>query len=163
MSTAGNRLCKFDTFRAPNARPSEGLNAENDVLRRHLDRIKRDLIPDPAAAISSYKNLIETQCKIVLRDLGLEYSDRDELPSLFAKVASALSINADAVGSEAMRKAMRALSTTVQSIAEARNAIGDGHGSEELSPATPKHSRLVFNATVAVAEFIADTWHESRA
>lgn len=138
---------------------------ENGVLRRHLDRIKRDLTSDPAAAISSCKNLIETQCKIVLRDLGVEYSDHDELPGLFAKVAVALSINADAVpgdrrGSEAMRKAMRALSTTVQSIAEARNSIGDGHGSDELSPATPKHARLVFNATVAVAEFIADSWHE---
>lgn len=138
---------------------------ENGVLRRHLDRIRRDLTSDPAAAISSCKNLIETQCKIVLRDLGVEYSDHDELPGLFAKVAAALSINADAVpgdrrGSEAMRKAMRALSTTVQSIAEARNSIGDGHGSEELSPATPKHARLVFNATVAVAEFVADTWHE---
>jgi len=138
---------------------------ENGVLRRHLDHIKRDLTSDPAAAISSCKNLIETQCKIVLSDLGVEYSDRDDLPGLFAKVAALLNINAEAVpgdqrGSEAMRKAMRALSTTVQSIAEARNSIGDGHGSEELSPATPKHARLVFNATVAAAEFIADSWHE---
>src|SRR5699024_4477381 len=79
---------------------------------------------------------------------------------------SALAINADAVdgskrGSDALRKAMRALSTLVQSVAEARNSIGDGHGSVNESPATPRHARLVFNSTVAVAQFIADTWHET--
>lgn len=138
---------------------------ENVVLRRHLDTIDRDLNDDPAAAISSCKNLIESQCKIVLTDLGVEFSERDDLPGLFAKVAAELNINADAVqgnsrGSDAIRKAMRALTTTVQSIAEARNAIGNGHGSDGLSPATPRHAGLVFNSTVAVAQFIADTWHE---
>jgi hypothetical protein len=84
---------------------------------------------------------------------------------LFAKVSAELNINANAVegdsrGSEALRKAMRALTTTVQSVAEARNSIGDGHGSRAPSPASPRHARLVFNSTVAVAQFIADTWHE---
>ncbi|MEB4613728.1 abortive infection family protein [Leucobacter sp. M11] len=138
---------------------------ENAVLRRHLDMIVRDLNDDPATAISSCKNLIESQCKIVLTDLNVEFSERDDLPGLFGKVASQLEINADAVqgssrGSDAIRKAMRALTTTVQSIAEARNAIGNGHGSDGPSPATPRHARLVFNSTVAVAQFIADTWHE---
>lgn len=141
---------------------------ENAVLRRHLDLIDRDLTADPAAAIASCKNLIESQCKIVLTDLGIEFSDRDELPGLFASLADALAINANAVdgsrrGSDAIRKAMRALSTLVQSIAEARNSIGDGHGTLDVSPATPRHARLVFNATVAVAQFIADTWHERQA
>lgn len=138
---------------------------ENAVLRRHLDMIDRDLNDDPPAAISSCKNLIESQCKLVLTDLGVEFSERDELPGLFAKVASSPNINANAVegdsrGSDALRKAMRALTTTVQSIAESRNSIGNGHGSSALSPASPRHARLVFNSTVAVAQFIADTWQE---
>lgn len=139
---------------------------ENAVLRRHLDLIDRDLNSDPAAAISSCKNLLESQCKIVLTDLEVEFSERDELPGLFSSVASALAINAGSVdgskrGSEAVRKAMRALSTLVQSVAEARNSIGDGHGSVNESPATSRHARLVFNSTVAAAQFIADTWHET--
>lgn len=138
---------------------------DNGVLRRHLDVIDRDLNADPASAISACKNLLESQCKIVLSDRGVEFSDRDELPALFVKVAQELSINANSVegdsrGSDAVRKAMRALTTTVQSVAEARNSIGDGHGSSKLSPATPRHARLIFNATVAVAQFVADTWHE---
>lgn len=139
---------------------------DSPVLRQHLSRIDRDLVGDPSAAIASCKELIESQCKIVLTDLGIEYARGDDLPGLFAKVAGALHINADSVpdssrGSEAMKKAMRSLSTLVTSIAEARNSIGAGHGAGSLSPATPKHARLVFNATVAASQFIADTWHET--
>lgn len=139
---------------------------ENAVLLQHLGRIERDLETDPPAAIASCKNLIESQCKIVLTDLGIEYGRNDELPKLFGKVASALAIDAASVptdprGSNAVKRAMSSLSGLVTSIAEARNAMGSGHGADVLSAATPKHARLVFNSTVAVAQFIADTWHET--
>lgn len=138
--------------------------ADKAVLIQHLDRIQRDLTSDPSAAISSSKNLLETLCKIVLTDRGVDYARTDELPGLFAKVASELSINADSVtgdtrASDSIRKMMRTLTTTVQAVAEARNStLGDGHGGEHQSPAEPRHARLVYNATTAVAEFIVDTW-----
>ncbi|GAT74861.1 hypothetical protein MHM582_3369 [Microbacterium sp. HM58-2] len=138
--------------------------ADKVVLIQHLDRIQRDLDSDPSAAISSSKNLLETLCKIVLTDRGVAYTRADELPGLFTKVASELSINAESVpgdarASDPIRKMMRTLTTTVQAVAEARNSsLGDGHGGEHESPAEPRHARLVYNATTAVAEFIVDTW-----
>lgn len=137
--------------------------ADRTVLSQHLQRIERDIDSDPAAAIDSSKNLIESLCKVVLDDRGVEYSDRDELPGLFRKVLDELGISAESVpdstrGSEAVRKMLRTLSTTVQAIAEARNAIGDGHGAATASPAEPRHARLAFNATVTVSEFVVDTW-----
>jgi hypothetical protein len=138
--------------------------ANKAVLVQHLDRIERDLNSDPSAAISSSKNLLETLCKIVLTDRGVEYAPSEDLPGLFAKVAAELSINAasvpnDARASDSIRKMMRTLTTTVQAVAEARNStLGDGHGGEYESPAEPRHARLVYNATTAVAEFIVDTW-----
>jgi 2-oxo-4-hydroxy-4-carboxy--5-ureidoimidazoline (OHCU) decarboxylase len=138
--------------------------ADKAVLIQHLDRIQRDLNSDPSAAISSSKNLLETLCKIVLTDRGVQYALSEDLPGLFAKVAAELSINADSVpddarASDSIRKMMRTLTTTVQAVAEARNStLGDGHGAEHESPAEPRHARLVYNATTAVAEFIVDTW-----
>lgn len=138
--------------------------ADKRVLIQHLERIDRDIDSDPAAAISSSKNLLETLCKIVLADRGVEYPASDDLPGLFAKVASELAINANSVpddqrGSDAIKKMMRTLTTTVQAVAEARNSsLGDGHGGEDESPAESRHARLVYNATTAVAEFIVDTW-----
>ena len=87
--------------------------------------IDRDLNDDPATAISSCKNLIESQCKIVLTDLGVEFLSEMSFPGCSRRLRSSLNINANAVegdsrGSDALRKAMRALTTTVQSIAESR-------------------------------------------
>jgi len=159
---------EITAYRAPTASRLAGHPdlSNRAALHQQLDRIGRDLETDPAAAISSSKNLLETLCKIVLTDLGVAFTERDELPGLFANVAGSLAINADSVpgdarGSDAMKKAMRTLTTTVQAVAEARNSIGNGHGAAEVSPAEPRHARLVYNATVAVAEFIVDTWRPS--
>lgn len=137
------------------------------VLRRHLRRIDRDIDADPAAAIDSSKNLLETLFKIVLRDRAVAHTDRDDLPALFRKVSNELGINADAIpdnqrGSEALRLMLRTLTTTVQAVGETRNSLGDGHGTVELSPALPRHARLAFNATVAVSEFVVDAWQATR-
>ena len=141
--------------------------ADRAVLAQHLHRIERDVDSDPAAAIESSKNPIESLCKVVLDNRGVAYTGRDELPGLFRKVLDELGINAELVpesarGSEAVRKMLRTLSTTVQAIAEARNAIGDGHGIATASPAEPRHARLAFNATVTVCEFVVDTGGSER-
>lgn len=137
------------------------------VLQQHLQRIGRDINSDPAAAIDSSKNLIESLCKVILESLSVGYTDRDDLPALFRRTCDELGITSESVpgsgrGSDAVRMMLRTLSTTVQAVGEARNAIGDGHGSLTASPAEPRHARLAFNATVAVCEFIADTWAQSR-
>lgn len=141
--------------------------ADRAVLRQHLERIERDLDVDPSAAIDSSKNLIESLCKVILEDRGLTYSDRDDLPALFRATCDELGITAASVpgsgrGSDAVRLMLRTLSTTVQAVGEARNAIGDGHGSATGSPAEIRHARLAFNATLTVCEFVADTWVQDR-
>jgi hypothetical protein len=133
------------------------------VLATQLQRLRRDIDSDPAAAIAHCKELLESQCKLVLGALGESYSHRDDLPQLYNAASRALGVHAQAVSgdsraSSAIRGMLRNLQSIVQNVAEARNSMGTGHGSSIESPAQRRHARLVFNATVAVAEFIADTW-----
>ncbi|UBQ01880.1 abortive infection family protein [Curtobacterium sp. TXMA1] len=137
------------------------------VLNDHLTRLRRDLDADPAAAIAHCKELLESQCKLVLEALRVESSDREDLPKLYRKTAEALGIHAAAVpgdnrASDAIRGMLRSLAALVQNVAEARNAMGTGHGRATPSRAEPRHARLVFNATVAVAEYIAEVWARRR-
>jgi hypothetical protein len=155
-------------------KPTESLGVDGyerlddpQVIRDHLRRIDRDLKGDPAGAVASSKELVETVCKTILDDYGVEYSTRDDLPDLYKKVQKVMKLNAEAVpgdkrGSEAAVKALRALVTTIQSLAELRNAIGRGHGRTTRSPAVSRHARLAFNSAVAVTEFLLDTWHVRR-
>lgn len=134
------------------------------VLQEHLDRIKRGIENDPAAAVGSCKELVETLCKLILDYSNVEYTRNDDLPRLYKKVAVLLAINAEAVegnvkGSEASHLVLRALTTSVQGIAELRNQLGLGHGRATRSSLQPRHGRLALNSTVTITEFLLDTWH----
>ena len=133
------------------------------VLDEQLERLRRDIDSDPAAAIGQCKELLESQLKLVLRSLSLELNDRDDLPELYGKVARSLGIHGEAVpgdrrGSDAVKGMLRNLASLVRNISEARNSMGTGHGRADTSAAERRHARLVFNTTVAVTEFVADTW-----
>jgi hypothetical protein len=136
---------------------------DGQVLNEQLQRLRRDIDADPAASIAHCKELLESQSKLVLRGLGESYSDRDDLPKLYGAASRALGVHANAVpgdsrASDALRGMLRNLASVVQNISEARNTMGTGHGRADASSAERRHARLVFNATVAVSEFVAETW-----
>jgi hypothetical protein len=134
------------------------------VLEEHLVRIRDSLGSDPAAAISSSKNLVESLFRIILDSSDVAYGRRDDIPQLDRHVADLLELKADSVpqsakGSESAQQILRTLVTTIQSLAELRNELGIGHGQSTRSVALARHARLALNATVTVAEFVLDTWH----
>ena len=139
-----------------------------EVVRDHLRRIESGLRREPAAAIASSKELVESVCQIILDDYGTDYGPRDDVLDLYKKVALTLKLNAESVpesakGSQASQRTLRTLVTTIQSLAELRNELGLGHGRNRRSPALARHGRLAFNASVTVTEFLLDTWHARRA
>jgi hypothetical protein len=140
---------------------------EPRVVEQHLERIAANIERDPAAAVGSAKELVESVCKFVLEDYCLSYERTESLLDLYKKAAKALKLNREAVpgsakGSEAAQKVLQNLATTVQSLAELRNELGLGHGKTRPSPAFARHARLAFNASRAVSEFLLETWHTRR-
>jgi hypothetical protein len=137
------------------------------VFHEHLRRIDAGLKADPAAAIASSKELVESVCKVVLDDYELGYRSKDDLLDLYKLAAKALNLNAESVpgsakGSQAAQGALRSLVTTVQRLAELRNELGLGHGRSRASQALERHARLAFNSATAVGDFMLATWHERR-
>lgn len=138
-----------------------------EAVKEHLRRIQRGMRNDPASAIGSAKNLLETVCKVILDAEASPYKRRDDLPRLYGKVAAELQLKAESVeeskpGSEAAQLALRSLVTCVQSLGELRNRIGAGHGGPRKSPARSRHAELAFNAARTVSEFLLQTWHVRR-
>ncbi|KRE52940.1 hypothetical protein ASG92_25050 [Arthrobacter sp. Soil736] len=138
------------------------LLTDSGVLHEHLGRIKKSIGKDPASAIASSKELLESLFKLILDQEGVQYPAKDDVPDLYKKVGEALKINAESVkgsgkASQTIQKIFRTLTTTVQAIAELRNEIGTGHGRTTASIATEAHARLALNSTVTIAEFLLDT------
>jgi AbiJ N-terminal domain 3/Abortive infection C-terminus len=137
------------------------------VFEDHLRRIEAGLAADPAAAIASSKEMVESACKIILDDYEVSYRNKDDLLDLYKATAGVLKLNAESVpdnkkGSKAAQGTLRALVTAVQRLAELRNELGLGHGRTTSSPALTRHARLAFNSDSAIAEFLLDTWHDRR-
>ncbi|MEA2772990.1 MAG: hypothetical protein QOD93_5952 [Acetobacteraceae bacterium] len=77
-----------------------------EVLEEHLARIRDSLASDPAAAISSSKNLLESLFRIILDRSALSYGAREDIPQLYRHVADLLDLKADSVP-EAPREVSR--------------------------------------------------------
>lgn len=135
------------------------------VIHEHLNRmsaaIERD---DPAQAIGSAKELIESTAKLVLRERGESYSDGDDLPMLVMRAQQSLAVHpagrpAGPDGSDAVKKILGAVTTISAGIAELRNrGYGTGHGQGAARTGLgTRHARLAINASRLWCEFMLDT------
>ena len=125
-----------------------------DVIREHLDRIAAAQVrDDPAQAIGSAKELIESTARLVLSEIGQSVDDRPDLPDLVRRAQEALDIHptsgvAGPDASGAVRKILGGAATVTTGVAELRNrGYGTGRaGGTEGRPGTaacpPRRQRL---------------------
>lgn len=141
------------------------------AIREQLDRIRRSANDDPALAIGTAKELVESTAKIVLIELGHPVDDRADLPELAKAAQLALGLHPTAVpssdpdSSDGVRRILGAVTTIASGLAELRNrGHGTGHG-----PATariglrPRHAHLAVNAAITWCQLMLDTLADSEA
>jgi hypothetical protein len=125
----------------------------------HAVRIRRGLHEDPAQAIGSSKELLETVLKAVLGLHGAGPETKVDIPKLVKDANVALGLDAAGVrnedpGAKQRRQLLGSLSHIVNSAAELRNAgFGTGHGVSQRPTLDIATARLVVSAAVAVATF----------
>lgn len=165
MEAAGWRLpAKAHGGLAPLATIAERLTA--DQLHTQINRIHQAVDTDPALAIGTAKELLETACKTILADLG-EPAGTPDVGDLVKAVSKQLKLIPEDVpqqakGADAIRKTLRSLAATVSGIAEMRNFYGSGHGQDGRARGlTPRHARLAVGAATTLALFLFET-HEER-
>jgi hypothetical protein len=98
-----------------------------------------------AAAIGAAKDLIETACKITIAQTRQQPDSSRNLPALFRQAVDATS------RVDASSDLGRRLASLVQSLAEARNTSGAGHGQAEPPTATGRDARLAAMAACGLA------------
>lgn len=125
----------------------------------HAARIRRGLHEDPAQAIGSAKELLETVLKAVLELHGTGPETKVDVPKLLKDASVKLGLDpkglrGDEPGAEQRRKTLGALGQLVTGIAELRNAgFGTGHGVSQRPELDVATARLAVAAAVAAATF----------
>jgi Abortive infection C-terminus len=134
------------------------------AIREQLDRIQRAIGDDPALAVGSAKELIESTAKVVLTERGLPVSDKADLPELVRQAQLALGLHPSSAApgpdsTEAVKRILGGVSTIAAGLAELRNrGYGTGHGPAGARIGLrPRHAHLAVNAAFTWCQLMLDT------
>ncbi len=128
------------------------------VWSKALDRRQSD----PEGAITAARTLLETVCKHILDEKGIEYSNKTDLPQLYHLVSVELNLSPSQHTEDVFKQILGSCSTIVNGLGTLRNRLGDAHGQgkKTVRPAA-RHAELAVNLAGSVALFLVETW-ESR-
>lgn len=150
--------------------PIEAVAKHLDVpeLRQQVERLRAAVDQDPSLAIGTAKEMIETTCKEILRDLGVAYADNADVPALIKSVRTQLrllptDIPQETRGAETIRTLLSNLGHIAQGLGELRNLYGSGHGRGGNSKGlSARHARLAVGAASTLAMFLMETHTEHK-
>lgn len=145
---ASDALEKFDV---------EGVHAVWDkaIVRRNTD---------PEGAITVARTLLETVTKRILDECEEAYSDKDDLPKLYANVAKVLNLAPNQHTEEPIKAILGGAMNLVNGIGTLRNRLSDSHGRGGKLPVrpSPRHASLAVNTAGAIATFLVETYQEKQ-
>lgn len=151
----------------------ENIKNATDLLdkthfQEHIDRISKSINDDPALAIGSTKELVESILKSILTELEIEIDKADDIPKLLKKVQKGLDIVPNDVdnaikGAEIIKVLLNNLGSVVLKLTELRNLYGTGHGTDKKrNGLSPRHARLAVGAGITLSTFLLDTFEFKR-
>ena len=131
------------------------VNGVHNAWRKALQRRQGD----PEGAITAARTLLETVCKHILDETGLDYS-KDDLPKLYGKTAEALNLAPSQHTEEAFKAIFSGCYTIVQNLGSLRNKVSDAHGQGKhpVKP-LPRHATLAVNLAGSMSTFLIETWN----
>jgi hypothetical protein len=141
---------------------AEALNA--GWMAKEIERLENAVDRDPALAIGTAKELVETCCKSILTKRNVPFGKSDDLGDLTKKVTKALQlvpegISETAKGAENIKMILRNLTQLTHNLAQLRGLYGTGHGRDgQHRGLQPRHARLAVASAVAFIDFVSETY-----
>jgi AbiJ N-terminal domain 3/Abortive infection C-terminus len=135
-------------------------------MAKEIERLENSIDRDPALAIGTAKELIETCCKTILTRQSVGFTKSDDLGDLTKKVTKELKlvpegISDEAKGAENIRLVLRNLTQLTNNLAQLRGLYGTGHGRDgNHRGLQPRHARLAVSSAVAFIDFVSETYRQ---
>lgn len=118
----------------------EAMTAGLSHIEEHVKGVEQAVSANPGLAFDLAKTLIESTCRVILRERSVAFAETDDLPKLFKTATQNLPLlPATASAATEVRKSLAqtlsGLGTAVQGICELRNQCGfASHGSGAARP-----------------------------
>ena len=137
-------------------------------LADQIRRIEQSIETDPALAIGTAKELVETCCRTIMAERGKPVTGLPDIPTLTKVTLKELKLVPDGIpdqakGSDIMKRLLSNLATIGQGLAEVRNLYGSGHGRDGKTQAIkPRHAKLAVGAATTLVTFLFETHKETK-
>lgn len=129
--------------------------------------MKDSVETDPALAIGTAKELIETVCKTILEEREKPVVGTPDIPSLTKAVLKELKLVPEGIqdaakGADLVKAILRSLGTIGNDLGQLRGLYGTGHGKTAKTQALkPRHARLAVGAAATLVTFLFETHQEN--
>lgn len=137
-----------------------------DHLQQQIARMEDAVDSDPALAIGTAKELIETCCKTILEQRGESFGKNADISDLTKATFSQLKLTRDdipdtAEGADSIKRVLSNLASISNEIARLRNLYGTGHGKvADASGLSPRHAKLAVGSAAALVRFLFESHTE---
>ena len=149
------------------ARTSADILTSN-LMQVEISRINTSIETDPASAIGTSIDLVESRCKAILEELQVKVEKSDDLPTLSKKMCRELGllpegIPSEAKGAEIIKRTLSNLTAITKGIAELRCLYGSGHGrGGKHVGLQPRHARLAASCAITFVDFATETYMQRK-
>lgn len=133
-------------------------------MAKEIERLEHAIDRDPALAIGTAKELVETCCKTILTKRGIVFTKSEDLGELTKKLTKELQLVPEGItdetkGADNIRLILRNLTQLTNNLAQLRGLYGTGHGRDgQYRGLQPRHARLAVASAVAFIDFVAETY-----
>jgi len=147
----------------------KAVSMDAGYLAAQIMRIEGAVTGDPELAIGQAKELVETCCKTILHEHGVEGVDKLDVPVLVRRTMETLKLVPEGIsdqtkGAKTIKAILGNLATVTQGLAELRNLYGTGHGRQGSAKGLlPRHANLAAGVATTLATFLFETHVERRA
>lgn len=134
-------------------------------MHKEIQRLEQAVERDPALAIGTAKDLVESCCKTILTKQGKPPGKADDLRTMSKALVKELKLVPDGIpeqarGAETIKVLLNNFASIVGSLAEIRGLYGSGHGRDgSYKGLEPRHARLAVAAAVTFIDFATETYH----
>lgn len=135
-----------------------------DTVARDIERALASCDSDPEDAVTAACSAVESVCRSVLIELGLELPAKQDITGLYKAVRDPLGLSpqrSDLPGQVAddVRKVLSGLATMIEGIGALRTHAGDAHGRERgFARIDARIARLAIHSASTAALFVIETW-----
>lgn len=134
------------------------------MISEQVARLRGSIDEDPALAIGTAKELLESVCRGIAEKCGVILDGREDVPLLVKHCLKCLRMSREDIpddkkGAASRRQIASGLAGACQGIAELRNVYGTGHGrGPRAGKAITRDARLAVGTSTTLAVFLAEVY-----